>query len=386
MDLENFLPSFERPSRFDPPEVYRDLRRDGSLVQTKTATGETAWVVFGAEMAQQVLSDRRFQLTPMGTTPPEMGLLFCDGDEHARLRRSLSQVFNARNLERMRPRINQLARKFVVNLQQAGPPADLVTDLARPFSLAVITEILGIPVDDRDRFYGWADAVSGLTAGVGDYESAWNDLIEFLGKLTAAKRANPGEDLLSVLVGISDTEDGRLSDRETVMLGASLLSGGQLTTTNALSIGLIKLIPQGGLARIVDEKDVSLAVEEMFRHQTGISGEALPRWASANVEVAGVSIVAGELVLVSLEAANRDPAWFGDPDRFDPQRTINPHLRFGYGPHRCVGAALARMELTAAVTELAQRIPGMTITCAAEDIPWTGHPLDDGPAALPVTW
>lgn len=383
MIVESFLPAFERESRFHPPEVYKTLRGEEPVVRTVTEGVQIVWVVLDAEIALQVLSDRRFELPPAGMAPPEMGMLFCDGAEHARLRRSLAHAFSARNLERLRPRVERVAEEHVSQLYAAGSPADLVTALARPFSLAVITEILGVPVHDREQFYLWAEAVSGLTADVvADYESAWKELIGFLGKLITAKQADPGDDLLSALIQTQDL----LTEQETVMLGASLMSGGQLTTANALSVCMIKLLQVDGLRGIDGDDAVKNVVEEMLRHQTGVSGEALPRWAQTDVEVAGKSIADGEMVLVSLEATNRDPAWFEDPDRFDPGRERGRHLRFGYGPHRCVGAELARMELTAAVRSLAARIPGMTMTCAPEEIPWTGHPLDDGPAALPVTW
>ncbi|MDQ3762095.1 MAG: cytochrome P450 [Actinomycetota bacterium] len=154
-----------------------------------------------------------------------------------------------------------------------------------------------------------------------------------------------------------------------------------------MTIGLVKLLEAGGLARLAGNAEaVGTAVEEMLRHQTGRSGEAMPRWTLTDVDLYGQHIPAGELVLARLEAANHDPTRFPDPDRFDPSRVPNPHLSFGHGPHHCLGAALARIELTAAVSALAERIPTLTLACCPEDIPWSGHPLDDGPAALPVTW
>src|SRR5205807_4588943 len=140
---------------------------------------------------------------------------------------------------------------------------------------------------------------------------------------------------------------------------AALLAGGQLTSANALSIGVVKLLTTGGLRGLADETAAGAAAEEILRHQAGVSGEPYPRWALSDVDIAGHGINAGDMVIVRLEAANRDPARFADPHRFDRTRDPNRHLRFGYGPHRCVGAAIARAQLVAAITALATRLPGL---------------------------
>ncbi|HEX3791902.1 MAG TPA: cytochrome P450 [Pseudonocardiaceae bacterium] len=387
MDLQSFTLPFDRQSPFEPPAAYAELRRDCPVISAITGSGEPTWVVIGAREAQRVLSDRRFTITRDDKDVDHESLL-CDGDPHARLRRVVSRGFSPRTLGALRPRVERLAGEFVTAMRRTGSPADLVAAVSRPMTLAVITELLGVPVDDRDRFYKWADTVSVVIADdVSGWGQAWGELVEFLGGLIASKRTEPGDDLLGALVAVRDADDGRLNDRELVLAAASLLSGGQLTTVNALTIGLIKLLEfGGGLAGFRDERAVEFAVEEMLRHQAGISGEAFPRWARENVELAGQHIAAGDMVIVRLEAANRDPAVFDDPDRFDPTRTPNPHLKFGYGPHRCIGAAVARMELAAVVTALAEQLPGLTLAGPSAEIPWTDHPLDSGPATVLVTW
>ncbi|WP_211769388.1 cytochrome P450 [Kutzneria sp. CA-103260] len=376
---------FDRPSPLDPPAAYTELRLDSPVVRTITASGQPAWVVIGADAAQRVLSDRRFGILRPGASADTESLL-CDGDDHARLRRVISRGLSARALDGLRLRVEHLASEFVSDVKRGGPPADLVASLSRPLTLAVITEMLGVPVDDRERFYTWAEAVSVLIADPERHAATWDEIIEFLSGLVTAKRANPGDDLLSALVAVRDSDDDRLNDRELLLAAASLLSGGQLTTANSLSIGVIKLIQAGGLGGLGDHQAVASAVEEILRHQAGISGEAFPRWAHEDLQLAGHTIAAGDMVIVRIEAANRDPARFPDPDRFDPARVPKPHLRFGHGPHRCVGAAVARMEIAAAVAALANQMPGLAMTSTSEDIPWTDHPLDSGPATLLVAW
>ncbi|MGH3564917.1 MAG: cytochrome P450 [Pseudonocardia sp.] len=386
MDILSFTVPFDRPTPYDPPTAYAAaLRRGTPVIRTTTAAGTQAWVVIGADAVQQVLSDRRFGINQPGT-PVDGESLRCDGEEHARLRRVISRGLRARTLESLRSRFDGMAAEFVSEIRRAGPPAELVTGLSRPLTLAMITELLGVPVSDRAKFHRWAEATSMSAADAESYAETWVELFGFLGDLIAAKRVEPEPDLLSDLIAVCDTGDGQLNDRELVLAAVSLLAGGQLTTANALSIGVIKLLRAGGLGSLRDGQAVAVAVEEVLRHQVGISGEALPRWALADVDLGGRCVSKGDMVIVRLEAANRDPARFDDPDRFDPRRIPNPHLKFGHGPHRCIGAALARMVLVAAVTALADQLPDLALTCSPDEIPWTDHPLDSGPAALPVAW
>ncbi|MFE0149977.1 cytochrome P450 [Nonomuraea sp. NPDC059007] len=373
---------FERPAPFGPTPVHDELRRTGPIARVVTADGQPAWVIVGAALARQVLSDARFTMAPPGT-PEGPASLLSDGAPHARLRRLLSRAFTPRHLERLRPAIITLAGELVAELRERGPGSDLVSIVGRPLPLGVTSHMLGISVTDRERFYTWADAASGITGGGEGFEQAWGELTAYFPSLIAAKRADPGPDLLSEVIAVRDAEDGRLSDDELFTTAISLVFGGYLTVANTLSIGVVHLGQAGGLAQI---SDVPTAVEEMLRYSAGLHGEAFARYAQTDIDLDGVRLAAGDQVLVRLEAANQDPDLIPDPARFDPARTPNPHLAFGHGPHHCIGAALGRMELVAVVGALAEQVPGLRLACAPEDVPWTGNPLDNGPASLPVTW
>jgi cytochrome P450 len=380
VDLDSLSLPYERPSPYDPPPAFADLRKEGPLVRTVDGVGRPVWLVLGADLAQRVLTDARFGIVGPGEYADTDSLL-CDGDAHGRLRGPISRGFGARAIERLRPRVRELADTHVADLAAAGPPADLVALVALPLARAVIADLLGVDIADRDRFTSWARAISTVVAEQDATAiDGWTDLLAFLGELVAARRAAPRSDLLSALAA----ED--LTERQLVLAGAALLAGGQLTSANALSIGVVKLLTTGGLRGLADETAAEAAAEEILRHQAGVSGEPYPRWALSDVDLAGHRIDAGDMVIVRLEAANRDPARFADPDRFDRTRDPNRHLRFGYGPHRCVGAAIARTQLVAAIMALASRLPGLGLACAPEDVRWTGAPFDDGPATLPVTW
>lgn len=387
MELLNFELPYDRPSPLEPPPAYADLRKDSPVIRTQTGAGTPAWLIIGPKEAQSVLSDRRFAITREGD-PPDVESLLNDGENHARLRRVMAHGFSARMMNSLKPKVDRIAEELVEQMRAAGPPANLMELVAHPMVLGVITQMLGVPVEDRERFYKWAIAVSvviideeqGLAQG-------WAELLEFLSALVQSKREQPQDDLLSTLVAVRDSEDGRLNDTELLKTAAGLLTGGQLTTVNAITIGVMKLIEMGGgLAGLTDEHKLELAVEEIFRHQAGISGETFPRYARADVEIAGHHIAEGDMVIVRLEGVNRDPALFSDPDKFDPTRSPNPHMRFGYGPHRCVGAAIARLTVTAAIRALANQLPTLALTVPLDEVPWTGLPLDNGPSELIVTW
>ncbi|MHA6623889.1 cytochrome P450 [Pseudonocardia sichuanensis] len=386
MDITVPTLPLDRPAAFGPAPAYAHLRTVAPLVRVLAPAGEPAWAVVDAATARQVLSDERFRITPPGAEGT--GSLHSDGPPHARLRRLVARAFTPRALAGFRPWIEQHAAGLVEDLERRGPGSDLVATVARPLPLGVTQHLLGIRVADRHRFHHWADAVSGLTAGATgvDVERSWAEFAGFLTGVIAEKRAEPGADLLGQLVAVRDAVDGGLDDHELLTTVLSLVAGGYLTVANALSIGVVEIVRSGGFAGLDEPAAAARAAEEVVRLQIGLSGEAFPRWAREDVRFGDVTVAAGEQVLVRLEAANRDPARFADPERFDRDRAPNPHLGFGHGPHHCIGAPLARIELAAVLAALARRLPGLALACDPEEVPWTGNPLDDGPASLPVTW
>ncbi len=386
MDIRTPTLPFDRSSAFGPVPAYAQLRAVAPVVRVLTHDGSPAWVIVDAAAVRQILGDDRFLIAPPGSE--DSGSLHSDGPHHARLRRLVSRAFSARALGRLRPWIEQHAADLVAELEHRGRGADFVATVARPLPLGVTVHMLGIRVADRDRFHIGTDAVSGLVGGATgpELERAWAEFAEFLAGVIVEKRADPGDDLLSDLVAIRDADDGRLDDRELLNTTLALVAGGYLTVANALSIGVVKIAQAGGFASLDEPGAAARAAEEVVRLQIGLAGEAFPRWAREDVRIGDASIAAGDQVLVRLEAANQDPARFADPERFDPGRSPNPHVGFGHGPHHCIGAPLARLELPAALAALARRLPGLVPACEPEDVPWTGNPLDDGPAELPVTW
>ncbi|WP_143539417.1 cytochrome P450 [Saccharopolyspora spinosa] len=215
----------------------------------------------------------------------------------------------------------------------------------------------------------------------------WAKLQDYVLGLVAAKQADPGADLLSTLIGIRADDGDRLGELELAIMVIALLLAGYATTSHAISIGTVLLLTSGQYDALCCEPGlVAPAVDEVLRRQTGRNAEIMPRFAHVDVRLGDVEVRAGEPVLASLEAANHDPARFSEPHRFDITRRPNPRLSFGYGPHHCLGAALARIELQVVFAGLTAQFPGLRLTASPDQLPWRTVFADSGPQHVPVAW
>jgi cytochrome P450 len=334
------------------------------------------------------LADPRLGLVPPGVAVDERASLFQDGPAHARLRRLVARAFTPRRIAELAPRITALAESHVATLVAADGPVDLVDVLSTPLAVGTVGVLLGVDLTEHVRFRGLvedalrADPVSGDPAQQAEAGRAWGALSAFTAELVAAAREEPGEDLLSALVAVRDADDGRLADGELVALVSALLAAGVITVRGGLAVAVVHLLDQDALAGLAARppEEIEGLVDELVRR---LGVEVFPRWAQEDLELGGVAIAAGDEVLLRIGAANHDPARFADPERLSPGRA-GPHLGFGRGPHHCLGAALARVELTAALTALSRRAPGLRLAVPLADVPWHRGEVDSGPLALPV--
>ncbi|ONK11684.1 cytochrome P450 [Streptomyces sp. MP131-18] len=386
---------FDRPGPMQPPPLYAELRERTPVAAVTAPDGQRAWLVTSYDAVAAVLADPRLGMAPPGTAGADNDTLFQDGEPHLRLRRLVSKAFTPRSIAAQGPRIHRQAAEHVAALAAAGPPADLVTGLAAPLSIQVISDLLGVAIDEREHFHLLVEALGAaefLTDGseenIAAAIRAWQDLSGYAAGLVAAKRRALGDDLLSALIRVRDTDDGRLSDDELIGMATTLIAAGYQTARNGISAGTVQVVTEGRLAGLADVPErLDAVVEEVLRHLGGLIAEPFPRWAHTDLELHGVPIAAGDLVLVRLEAANRDPRHFADPDRFLPGRqSAVPHLTFGRGLHHCLGAALARIELAAAFRALAGQLPGLRLQIPPEQLDWVRGQSDAGPTAVPVTW
>lgn len=273
--------------------------------------------------------------------------------EHTRLRRPVAAAFNRGHVERLRPRVQDIAASLLDRVDPAG--FDLVRDYAEPLPVLVICELLGVPGDDVDRLRGWSQAIVRMyEPGVGDdvvsaAVRASAEFAAYVRDLVAQRRASPRDDLVSDLAATD------LSDDEVVASVVLLLNAGHEASVNVFGNGAVAMLRRG--LRPAD--DVALTVEECLRFDSAL--QLFERTATAPVEVGGVTVQPGEKIAVLLGSANRDPAAFEAPDELRVDRDPNPHVAFGVGVHFCLGAPLARMELAESMAALWRRFPDLSL-------------------------
>jgi len=310
-----------------------------------------------------------------------------DPPAHTRIRQLAGRAFTARRVERLRPRAQQIASGLIEDMVASGAPADLVEGFSFAFPAIIICELLGIPAADRHAFRGWTDAiVSTATSTPEQVQDTYLQLAGYLAGLFAQRRAQPGDDLLTWLVQARDNDD-RLTEAELLFLGMALLVGGYETTARQITNLVYTLLTHDRQLRQLKARPELLpdAVEEMLRFI--VFGSALnPRIATADVNLGEVVVRAGEPVLCARSSANRDERVFPRAGELDITRDPNPHVAFGYGPHYCLGAHLARMELQVALGTILSRLPGLHIAVPENELTWQAGIMMRGLAAFPVAW
>ncbi len=384
--------------RLDPDPQYARLRREEPVCWVQLPYGRPAWLVTTHELARFVLSDQRFsrEATLVGDNPRESpvdflqvaeGILSMDPPKHTRIRQLVGKAFTPRRVEQLRPRARQIASGLIDDMVTAGPPADLVQHFSFAFPTIVICELLGIPEQDRHQFRHWADRMlSTSTATPQDQQENLLNLFGYFDRLFTERRERPGEDLLTGLVQAHDNED-RLTETELLFLSIGLLIAGHETSANQITNMVYTLLnhPQQLDQLRADPEQIPHAVEELLRYIK--FGNAMnPRVATVDVWLGDVQVHAGEPVLCAISAANRDESAFDRPDELNFSRQSNLHLAFGHGPHFCLGANLARMELQVSLETILSRLPGLRIAVPESELSWHQGTLMRGLMAFPLCW
>lgn len=380
----------------DPAPEYAKWQREP--ISRVTVWGENSpWLVTRHEDARAVLADPRFSadatregfpgLSPF-VPPRGPGQFFVmDPPDHTRLRRTLITDFTFRRIERLRPAIAGICTELLDAMTADGATeADLVTAYALPQPTRVICALLGVPYDDHDFFHREVRALTDFASGRPErMMAARQALYGYLGDLLAARTREPADDLISRLA-TERVATGEISSEEAVGAAALLLVAGHETTANMFPLAVVTLLrhPEQLAALRADADLWPAAVEELLRYLT-VAHQGMRRIATEDVELGGVRIRAGEGVVVALQAANRDPSVYADPDAFDVGRDTGGHLAFGHGLHQCVGQSLARAELQIGLPVLFDRLPGLRLAAPAEDLPLSRSAIH-GLGALPVAW
>ena len=390
----------------DPFPLYADLRERAPVHRNDLGF----WVVARHADCLSVLRDRRASSDslnvavermpegfrrpvvaddPMAAAMLEMRpFLFRDPPDHTRLRGLVSKAFTPRVVESLRARTQQVVDELVDAALEAGE-VDLVDRFAYPLPVRIICDLLGVPVEDQDRFKVWSHALARgldpdflLTPEVIDARVvALGQFAQYFFELLAERRRAPGDDLLSRLV---QAEDGGtvLSEAELLSTSILLLVAGHETTVNLIAGGALALLrhPDQCERFRTDPAVTRSAVEEMLRYVSPVqlTGRAL----TEDFDLGGVGLRAGDFAMLLLGSGNRDPEAFDEPERFDVARSPNNHLGFGFGIHHCLGAPLARMEAQVALTSLVRRAPDLAL--AVDDVTYKSNVVLRGMESLPV--
>jgi cytochrome P450 len=382
---------------FAPDPVLAERRATEPIFKIQPLYGSEAWLVTRLDDVRAVLTDPRFSRAAtlgvdVARTQPhpqrEATIIGMDPPHHTRIRRLVSGAMTPRRIEDLRPLTQRLVDQLLDAMVAAGPQADVVADLAFPLPIAVISELLGVPYEDRNRFRGWADTFMSSTGHtVDEIMQAHADLSSYLAELIAIRRATPHNDLLGALVAARD-DNGALTEQELVSLGIALLLGGFETTASHIAKSVLCLLGEPDqLQSLRDDPGlVPQAVEELLRFVPIAAGTAIAYIATADVEIRGVTIRAGEAVMASAVAANRDPLAFDHPDELDVTRAHCPHVGLGHGIHFCLGAHLARMELQVAIGSLITRFPDLRLAVDPQDVRWKTGSAVWGLESLPIAW
>jgi len=381
--------------RMDP--TYLRLQESEPVSRVRMPFGGEGWLATGYQEVKTVLADPRFSRSAtlgkdVARTSPVIeenpSILSLDPPDHGRLRKLVAKAFTARRVELLRDRAQEIVDSALDAVEDHGPPADLVSLLNMPLPITIICDMLGVPEDDRVGFQGWTDVLLGYGAFTAEEIAAASDnLMAYIAAMVEDRRRTPSGDMLGLLVGARDGED-RLSEEELITFGVTLLVAGHETTANMIGNIVYTLFEKPDLLKSLREEPDLLpsAVEELVRYIPLGSVVAVPRVAVEDVELGGVTIRAGESVLVSMMAANRDPSVFVDGGEVDFHREANPHIAFGHGVHHCLGAPLARMELQVAIGTLFRRFPALELAVPVEDVEFKRGRLIRGPLTLPVKW
>jgi cytochrome P450 len=386
---------FNDMSAPDPAPGLADLPGTEPVARAISPTGVPVWLVSREQDARTVLTDPRFSRAAYVADPersifavPQVsgGLAAAEGPGHLRLRKLVSGAFTRRRVESLRPFVQRTVASLLGGYIAAGPGADLVPLVAEPLPVMVVCELTGVPYADRDKFFPGTETLLNVDAyTAAEVETRRSAMIGYIAGLMQDKARHPGDDLFSALV-TADDGDGPLSPADLIGLGVFLLGAGLETTAQQIALSTLTLLrhPAQWQALREDPALIPGAVTELLRYTPTVPA-ALPRAATEDLVLGGVTIQAGDVVIPVLATANREAA-SSNGDELDVHRPPVAHLTFGYGMHRCLGAPVAQLILAEWLAAVTQRLPGLKLGMPAADITWRLGHAARGPVSLPLAW
>ncbi|MCE5172734.1 cytochrome P450 [Paenibacillus profundus] len=379
--------------------LYEQLRIHDPIHKTVMPNGNTAWIVSRYEDAAAALKNERFKKNLFQFVRPEevgvpasrMDLLLrhmlnSDPPDHTRLRSLVQKAFTPRMIEKMRARIQEISH-WLIDKVEAQESMELIRDYAYPLPIIVICDMLGLPNEERDQFRTWSHAMVSAFNYPERYQQITSEIDQFTSYIKALIkkcRLDPQEDLLSLLTQ-AESEGSTLSEQELVSMIFLLIVAGHETTVNLIGNGMYALMQHRDQLEALRDTPalIDSAIEELLRFMGPVEF-ATNRWTGEDYEWSGKTLAKGDVVLIALASANRDPECFEHPERLDITRGNNHHIAFGSGIHHCLGAPLARMEGRIAIGTLLGRLPNMKLAVAPDRLEWQPTYIMRGFTALPV--
>ncbi len=392
-----FSPQFKA----DPFPFFARLRATQPVCRAAMPDKTSVWLVTRYEDVSALLKDDRFaksrynartdeQLRKQPWVPPvfrplERNMLDLDPPDHTRLRALVHKAFTPRMVEQMRSRVEALADELLDRVARRGE-MDLIRDYALPLPMTIITEILGVPARDCDKFHRWSKvivSINSLSGGLRAIPTVWM-FNRYLRGFFNRRRDDPSDDLTSALIQAEESGD-KLSEDELLAMVFLLLIAGHETTVNLIGNGALALLENPDQMEKLrgDRSLIKSAVEELLRYTSPVF-MSTERFAREDVSIQGETIRRGEMALGVIGSANRDEAAFDSPDRLDLARENNRHLSFGQGIHFCLGAPLARLEAQIAIDTLLRRMTNLRLKVSRDSLVWRPSLMLRGLDALPV--
>ncbi|MFF3263271.1 cytochrome P450 [Streptomyces sp. NPDC002932] len=391
----------EAAAPLDPPAEYTGLRENQPIVRVRFPNGSTGWLVTRFEEGSQVFTDPRLSArrprhdTPEGEVseagedaPFDAGFVMMDEPEHGAYRRLLTARFTPKAVQnKLQPYLDRIIDEHLDAIAAGPETFDFVQAMALPIPCLVICELLGVPYEDRDGFHEATVDLMDMAKSREERDKGAHWLIDYITRLVADKRRTGATDgILAELINKTDGEDAALTEKQLIGLGVLLLFAGHDTTAAMMGLSTLTLLTHHEQRErmLAHPEKTGTTVEELMRYLT-IVQFGLGRVAKEDLELAGAQVKKGDLVVVAMNAANRDPRAFQDPDTLDIDRRMARHMGFGYGVHACLGQNVARAELRTVLPKLFQRFPNLRLATPLEEVPMDFTGTNYGVRKLMVT-
>jgi cytochrome P450 len=387
-----------RTKPFNPPNDYEDLREHQPFARVRLWDGTYPYLLTKYDDIRAVLSNPKFSCEPnregfphvfegrMVADKADRSFLRLDNPEHDRLRRMLTKEFTVRRIEQLTPRIEETVDRLITQYSQLPQGSDFVEHFSAPLPTEIITFLLGIPYEDHNFFHEATRIQFGTKSTPAEVRKSLDDLFNYLDALITRKERDPQDDIVSRLVAEQLTP-GHVDRLTLINIVRLLLSAGHQTTQNMTALGVLTLLQHPDQLALIKSNPeiIPAAVEELLRFSSVLHVGAR-RVALEDIDVNGKLVKAGEGVICSIPAANRDPKLFPDPDKLDVQRDAAGHVAFGFGIHQCLGQVLARAELRVVYGMLFKRLPNLQLAVPFEKLRFRQDMFVYGVHELPLAW